>query len=163
MPTIARGRTQTTVTGFRELQKNIDALTTGMQKRIYQKAANAGGKIVKTAAAAAVPIRTGTLRKAITHRVNSKPARGLFGVKITVRGGSFASDRTAHRKGNLSRPYKPDAVERYYRFLETGTKYHPAKPFLLPSLESSATAVLNAFKDALRTGLDAETRRLPNR
>lgn len=154
-----------------------------MARRVYQKAVGAGGKIVAAAAKGKVPRRTGALGGSIVHRVSSKPKAGLFGVKVTVKAGRFASERTARRKGRLIgkaervmaprksgkarkarvrhfEEYKPDAVERYYRFLETGTKYHAAKPFLAPSLSETAPAVLAAIKSELAAGLEREAAKL---
>lgn len=145
------------ISGFKELRARAARLDSRLQKRVYGKAVRAGGKIVVDAAKARVPVRTGTVRRSLVHRASSKPSKGLFGVKITVKGGAHASDRPATRR---SGSYKPDAVERYYRFTELGTKYHPAKPYLKPALEGSAGRVLDAIKRELAAGLEREARSL---
>lgn len=160
----ARGRSTVQVEGLAQLRRNIAKLGDGLARRVYQKAVGAGGKIVAAAAKGKVPRRTGALGGSIVHRVSSKPKAGLFGVKVTVKAGRFASERTARRKGRTRKRggsiYKPDAVERYYRFLETGTKYHAAKPFLAPSLSETAPAVLAAIKSELAAGLEREAAKL---
>ena len=162
----ARGGASVRVDGLAELRRNIAKLGDGMARRVYQKAVGAGGKVVAAAAKAQVPRRTGALGKSIAARVSSKPREELFGVKITVKAGLFSSQRTARRRGRSRKGkggsgiYKPDAVERYYRFLETGTKYHPATPFLKPSLEGSAAKVLAVIKGELAAGLARESAKL---
>lgn len=151
-------RTQIKVEGFRELRSKIAKLDGRLQKKVYGAAVRAGGKVLVDAAKAKVPVRTGSVRKSLTHRANSKPSKGLFGVKVTIKGGLKASPRVAHRKGNKGKPYFPDAVERYYRFQELGTKHHPAKPFLKPAIEGKAREVLNVVKETLAAGLEREAK-----
>jgi HK97 gp10 family phage protein len=143
------------VEGLKELQARAKKLDAKMRRRVFGKAARAGGKIVVAAAKAGVPVRTGAVRASLVHRASSKPAKGLFGVKVTIKGGRKSSERKARRKKGKGGEYFPDAVERYYRFQELGTKHHPARPFMRPALEGSKSAVLNAVKDELRSGLDA--------
>ncbi|RYD54699.1 MAG: hypothetical protein EOP83_21945, partial [Verrucomicrobiaceae bacterium] len=70
------------------------------------------------------------------------------------------SSRVARRRGGKGGDYSPDAVERYYRFQELGTKHHPAQPFLKPALEGSQGAVLDAVKRELAAGLEREAKAL---
>lgn len=145
--------------GMRELRNRINRLDQRMQKRIYNKAARAGGQIVVNYAKQIAPVRTRTIQRSLVQRASSKIAQGFFGVKVSVRPGRAASQRTARRRG-VGREYKPDVVERYYRFQETGTKYHPAKPFLKPALQVNAGAILRAIRNELAAGLEREARAL---
>lgn len=151
---------QVQITGFKKLRNNINRLEKGLQRRVYNRAVRAGGKIVVATAKSAVPKRTGRLAASLVYRASSKPSKGLFGVKITVKGNAAAGGRTSQRRG-VGAVYRPDAVERYYRFVETGTKYHAAKPFLKPALQNQSGAVLSAIKRELESGLEREARRLP--
>lgn len=153
-------RSRIRIEGFRELRNRIARLERGLQRKVYGQAVRAGGKILVDAAKDKVPVKTGAVQRSLVHRASSKPSKGLFGVKITIKGGLKASERVAHRKGNSGRPYFPDAVERYYRFQELGTKHHPAKPFLKPAIEGKASEVLKAVKETLEAGLERETRSL---
>jgi len=148
------------VEGLRELQQRAKKLDAKMRRKVFGAAARAGGKIVTAKAKGQVPVRTGSIRASLVYRASSKPAQGLFGVKVTIKGGRKASPRVARRRGGKGGEYFPDAVERYYRFQELGTKHHPAKPFLKPSLEGSKGEVLNAVKQALADGLERESRAL---
>ena len=148
--------TRIEITGFKELRRRIATLDTRLQRRVYGAAVRAGGKVLVDAAKAAVPVRTGAVKASLVHRASSKPSKGLFGVKVTVKGGARSSDRVAHRKGHEKKDYQPDAVERYYRFTELGTKHHPAQPYLKPALEGKAGEVLNVVKRVLAEGLERE-------
>jgi HK97 gp10 family phage protein len=151
---------QIKVEGFRELRNRAAKLDRRLQKKVYGAAVRAGGKVLVDAAKSKVPVRTGSVRASLVHRASSKPAQGLFGVKVTIKGGRKASGRVAHRRKGKGGEYFPDAVERYYRFQELGTKHHPAQPFLKPSIEGSQAAVLRAVKAELAAGLERETRGL---
>ena len=152
--------TRIKITGFKELRARAAKLDQRLQRRVYGAAVRAGGKVVVEAAKAAVPVRTGSVKRSLVHRANSKPSKGLFGVKVTVKGGEKSSARVASRGGSKGKSYQPDAVERYYRFTELGTKHHPAQPYLKPALDGSAGEVLEAVKRVLGEGLERESRTL---
>lgn len=152
--------TRIEITGFKELRNRARELDARLQKRVYGAAVRAGGKVLVDAAKAAVPVRTGAVKRSLVHRASSKPSKGLFGVKVTVKGGGRSSGRVARRRGVKGKDYQPDAVERYYRFTELGTKHHPAQPYLKPALEGKAGEVLEAVKRELAAGLEREARTL---
>lgn len=147
------------VEGLKELRDRAKKLDVKLQRRVYGKAVRAAGKLLVEKAKGLVPSRTGSLRASVVHRASSKPRYGLFGVKVTIKAGRKASARVARRRGKGAE-YHPDAVERYYRFQELGTKHHPAKPFLKPALELSQTNALNALKQEMAAGLEREARSL---
>jgi HK97 gp10 family phage protein len=149
-------RTTVKLDGFKELRDRARKLDGKMQRKVYSKAVRAGGKIVVDAAKAKVPVKTGAVKASLVHRASSKPREGLFGVKVTIKPGRKGSERTARRRSGKGAVYFPDAVERYYRFTELGTKHHPARPYLAPALEGSRAAVLNAVKAELAAGLERE-------
>ena len=45
------------------------------------------------------------------------------------------------------RKYQPDETVRFYRFLELGTKYHKAKPFLVPAAIKFRATGLDTFNN----------------
>jgi HK97 gp10 family phage protein len=151
---------QIKVEGFKELRNRAAKLDRRLQRKVYGAAVRAGGKVIVDAAKGKVPVRTGATRDSLVHRASSKPSQGLFGVKVTIKGGRKSSERVSRRRGGKGAEYQPDAVERYYRFQELGTKHHPAQPFLKPSIEGSQAAVLKAVKETLAAGLEREARSL---
>jgi|GEM_PF-6622355 len=146
------------VKGLKELAKRANRLDAALRRKVYNRAMKEGGQVIKAKANSLVPVKTGTTKRSLVVRSSTKASKGLYGIKITVRGPALASQRVAHRKGNKSKEYHPDAVERYYRFQELGTKYHRAKPFLKPALESAAPAALEAVKEALAAGIEQALR-----
>ena len=72
---------------------------------------------------------------------------------LTVEPGEFVSKRWARAKSKTQsgrrsrRKYQPDETVRFYRFLELGTKYHKAKPFLVPSAIKFRATGLDVFND----------------
>jgi len=150
--------TKITISGMRELQRRARSLNHKLERRSYSKAVRAASKPVLDQAVGKAPMgRTGTLKRSIKARSASKPSRYLYGMKLTVIGGKFASDRTAKRRG-VGNAYRPDEAVRYYRFQELGTKYHPAQPFLEPALEASASEFLNTLRRELAAEIERHTR-----
>jgi HK97 gp10 family phage protein len=149
--------TKITISGMRELQRRARSLNHKLERRSYSKAVRAASKPVLSRAILMAPGRTGTLKRSIKARSASKPSRYLYGMKLTVIGGKFASDRTAKRRG-VGNAYRPDEAVRYYRFQELGTKYHPAQPFLEPALEASASEFLNTLRRELAAEIERHTR-----
>jgi hypothetical protein len=72
---------------------------------------------------------------------------------LTVKPGEFVSKRFVRAKGltksgrRTRRTYQPDESVRFYRFLELGTKYHAAKPFLVPAAIKFRANGLDTFND----------------
>lgn len=81
-------------------------------------------------------------------------------VEVPIKGGRKSSDRIARRRMGKGAEYSPDAVERYNRFQELGTRHHLAQPFLRPSLEGSQAAGSNGVNQKLAAGTEQEARSL---
>lgn len=145
------------VSGLRELQARASKLNQKMERRSYSRAVRAASKPVLASAISKAPGRTGTLKKSIKARANNKPSQFLFGVKLTVVGGSFSSGKTARRRGAGS-VYQPDESLRYYRFQELGTKHHRAQAFLEPALDASAGKFLSILKSELAREIELNAR-----
>jgi len=140
------------VTGMRELNRNAQKLETRLRKRVYSKAVRKASKPVLAKAITKAPGRTGTIKRSLKSRADNKAREMKFGMKITVIGGKFSSERTAKRRG-VGKSYRPDESVRYYRFTELGTKYHPAKPYLKPALKASGAQFLSTLQSDLRAEL----------
>lgn len=154
---MAKGGVTVEVEGLKRLQGDIKKLNVKLQKRVYSTAVRKAAKeaVLKRAQAKA-PKDTGALASALVSRANNKPSRYLYGQKVTVKD-VYRSHRVSKRRG-VGAEYKPDWVERYYRFLETGTKHHPAKPFLEPALDAGAPDFLNTLRRELKAGLERSTK-----
>jgi len=75
-----------------------------------------------------------TIRRALVAHAPSPRIRD-----VTVKSGVFLTTRLVRKRkrtksGRRSRSrYHTDEAIRFYRFLELGTKFHAAKPFLIPA------------------------------
>jgi HK97 gp10 family phage protein len=133
----------------RQFQKLAKALPGKMERKVYRGAVSRTATIVlKSAREFAI----GSIKKAVTKRAENKAREGYFGSKIGVKSGVFRSERTARRRG-VGAIYQPDEVIRFYRFLELGTKYHKAKPFLRRALASEKGRVKPKMENELFKGL----------
>lgn len=114
------------------------ALLTGFQ----------GGRIKASARATAgekgrVEIQPGLIRRSIrAWRVKSESATVMFRVGPRKKGKGYEND-----------PW-------YWRFLEYGTKYAAARPFLRPAFDEGKFAVIMAMKMQLEASIDRIAKRL---
>jgi len=133
--------------GFEELERLLTQLPVRVERRILIAGLRAAAKPIKRQARANIKANfktdTGTLLRSIRHR--------------TAKGGL--------KKGALlfvEAMSGPRAkVDAYYaRFLEMGTKYITAHPFLANALESTREQALDAFDEAVIKQIDIEVAKL---
>lgn len=139
---------ETTVTGLPDLKRALADLVPGLRRRVLRNALAAGARVVRDDAKQRAPVlqptlrapyRTpGTVKKAIVVRT-SKVARrrGDVGVFVNVR---------PALKGARGAKSKTDPF--YWRFLEFGTRFMAARPFLQPAAARLGQA-LAAFTKSL--------------
>jgi len=121
-----------------------------MERKVYRGAVSRSATPILKKARSLTTSQT--VRKALTKRARNKARDGYFSSIITVKSGVFRSKRTARRRGKGA-VYSPDEAIRYYRFLELGTKYHAARPFLKPALDSSEGEVESKLRNELWRGI----------
>lgn len=131
------------VKGVAEVNRRIESMMPQLQ-RATRKALDASGqKLLRDAKARA------TSSHVQRSLIVDKPSPNIR--TLTVAPGEFVSERVVHRRlksGRRSkRTYQPDETVRFYRFLELGTKYHKAKPFMVPAIVSFRSSGLNTFSD----------------
>ncbi len=95
-----------------------------------EEAVLAGAEIVRQAASANAPMRTGTLATNIVKELDKKSKKGETAAKIG-----------------------PNKKAYYGLFVELGTVKMSARPFLFPALESNRAAVRSTIRDKLRVAL----------
>jgi HK97 gp10 family phage protein len=115
------------IIGMAELQKKLENLSLVPRRGALTKAAKAAGKIVKEEASRLAPRRTGDLADNMVMRVKSSESDAD---EVTVEVG-------------------PDKKQFYGNFVEKGTKYMPAEPFLGPALEDNRERLDKVMKDIL--------------
>lgn len=136
------------VEGLRKIQKNLKKLDGKVERKIARSAVGKAGTILLKAARAKAPVGTGAVKKSLTKRSRHRAKDDFYSVLISVRSGVFRSSRSARRRG-VGAEYQPDETIRYYRFLELGTKYHAAQPFLQPVIDQSGSAAVEKLKSEL--------------
>ncbi|MDF5883754.1 HK97-gp10 family putative phage morphogenesis protein [Pseudomonas aeruginosa] len=90
-----------------------------------------------------------------TSSLKSPPSRGgVKGVvmKVGVRGGAGRNQYSKDASGN------PGGDTRHWRYLEFGTKYSPAKPFMRPALSQNIEPVTEKFISELDGEIDKALR-----
>lgn len=140
------------VTGLRELQDALKELPKNVARNALRGSVYAGAKIIIDEAKTRAPVLTGpvshghqppgTLKRSIIMKQIPEQS-GLYKQTfyVTVRKGK--EYRHQGKKGNLSQ----DAF--YWTFVEFGTCYMAARPFLRPAFESMKQAAVDAIKSRL--------------
>lgn len=148
------------LTGFKELSDKLKAFGPNVAKNGLRTADFAGAKIIRDAAKATVPVKTGLLQANIiaSHRrtpeyiseysiiVRKAPKY----IKVAVR-----ADTLRNRlKGRANKYHSLAGPQVYGRFLEFGTSKMAARPFLRPAFLNNVTAALDATKDGLAKAVE---------
>jgi HK97 gp10 family phage protein len=171
---MASDQTTVTVQGLDHLKSQLAAITRTLRRRVLRNALAAGAREIRNEASRLAPVLTvgqarrvpyrtpGTVRKAISVRtskrdtragnvgvfVNVKPLPGNKWKKTTYRT-FFGGRRTAWqllKKTERSAQNPNDPF--YWRFLEFGTRYMRARPFLQPAADKLPQA-LTVFQSEL--------------
>lgn len=130
------------VQGLKELERKMIALGPRLARNALRSSLNAGAQVIKKEAQAREPELTGKLKKATyvaRSRRGSGPDTDNLGFKETYIVG-VRSGRKEMKKGR-------DAY--YWRWLEFGTKFMSARPFLRPAFELKKYEALERIKEKL--------------
>lgn len=114
------------------LRRDFAQLTERMQRGVLRDAMRSAARPVVASAKAKVPVRTGALKRSISHRVS---------VKRSSAEATIGFDRKIF----------------YGRFIELGTSKMSAKPFLRPALDESEQKIADAFVAAINRGIERKT------
>lgn len=144
----------THVDGLRELERKLLALPDKVNRQVLRKAVSDGAAVVRDEMRLRAPIYTGpvsqghpppgTLKKAIymAHARTSHLGYEAFVVGV--------------RHGKSQQKFNRDAF--YFRFVEFGTKFMAAKPFMRPAFDVKKEAALEAIKTSLADGISTASR-----
>lgn len=152
------------IDGLRELNNALKLLDDKMQKSISRKAVTAGAKVIRAAARANAPVKTGKLKKSIQSLRDKRESRkGLEVRAVSVFRVPGVHENTPAnvRAGKVGKKYMKDPPTFYWKFNELGTVKQAAKPFLVPALLQNISRVENALKDKLLTELEKAVAQLP--
>lgn len=132
------------ITGLDELEAKLKDIGDKLARKHLRKALRAGGKVLQEALVESAPVATGDTPAGHdpgTLRDSIRPRLGMSSIK---------------EEGKVSVGPSKDAF--WGRFSEFGTRHEPARPWIRSAFDSSAQVALNAFVDALKQGLQDETK-----
>lgn len=152
------------VEGLKALQEALNNLPKELQKGPLKSAVSAGAKVVAEEAKRRAPLgETGNLRKAIyRYRSRSQSRDGKETFLVAVRKGKakYADTARNRRLRRVGKTYQTAGEAFYWRFLEFGTKYIAARPFLRPAFESKKNEALDTIKKKLADAIEKTAKRL---
>lgn len=157
---------ETELVGFKLISRKMNKLNSDLKDRLARKAVSEVGTHLRRIVVRQVPIETQTLKKNIVKRVKSNKFTEYYYTKVTVkesdshpRAYKTPVPRQRRRRrssgGYNNSVYNPNNPERYYRFVETGTKYHNATPFLTPALEDNTEELERMVGNLIWQGMEA--------
>lgn len=132
--------------GFAELAAKLKELPQNISKNALRAGVSAGAVVIKNEAKRSVPVDTGTLKRAIYHkqaREQSNQYKQVFIVGVK-------SGKRYQKVGKKQRNF--DAF--YWRFIEFGTRFISARPFLRPAFEKKKFEAIEAIKNKLKQRID---------
>ena len=136
---------------LKELPPEIASKNGGPLKTALRAAAVVIQKDAKTRA----PVDSGVMRDAINVMRDPRPGNVTerYVVKPT-------RSRKVQRIVRTAGGNKGSTDAWYWRMVEFGTKFMPARPFMRPAFDSQAGAALDKFKDILAAGIKRAARKV---
>ncbi len=137
------------VEGLADLNRRLTQLPKAIQGRPLRTAVAAGGRVIQQEAKARVPVDTGLVRdriRVMSMRQEQRNARAEVVVGV----------RRVEKNTRRTDPF-------YWRFIEFGTRFKPARPFLRPALENKRTEAVDAIRERLAKRIEIEAQKLGRR
>lgn len=155
------------VRGLRELGENFALLTEDMQKSASRAAVRSAAKLVEGQAwiNAQKSRRTGQLQDAIgSLRDKGASSPGLEVWAVGVIGGQFEKTYTNNRRNRqqnrAGKKYIATGAAYYWKFVEFGTIFMEARPFLRPALDANAERATTVMKNTLHERIQRSLKKL---
>jgi HK97 gp10 family phage protein len=151
------------IEGLQQLSQTLMKLPARLEKNVILGALRAAGQVIRREAMARVPVlqkpdprrRAGTVRKNITVR----RARGRLAVYVGVASISKKANAAFKAGGGQKGANNPDDPY-YWTWIEFGTKFQPARPFLRPAFEAKKYEALRKFDEYMKKRLVKEAQKL---
>lgn len=134
------------VRGLKELERKLQAFPERVARNALSSSVGAGARLVRDNAKARAPGDEGRLyRNIIAYRMRKGSTRHAISWAVTV--------KTKGDKDSFDNAY-------YWTFVEFGTRYQVAQPFLRPAFESNKLRAVGVIARALRRRLQTEAAKL---
>lgn len=147
-----------------DVQRALSKLPIVLKERVVTGATGAAARVIRDEAKNRVPVKTGTLKKAIIAkkaRKNNQPKEGIRYLVVPKTTLKVKSNILLSVGGNQ---VKGKVVSKYHtfygRFLEDGTKNMAAKPYLLPAAKAKKDEAVKAFQDYAIIRTEKEVRKM---
>lgn len=137
MPRKAGGGSKLVITGLKEVDRLLAGLEPKLAKKHIRGGMRKGMKLVRDAAKANAPVRTGKLKKAIKVRAGKARKRKQIVIEVRVGEGDF--------KGATF----------YGAFQEFGTKRLEAREYMDNAFQSRGEAARQAIIAAIKAGVES--------
>ncbi|KVG77220.1 HK97-gp10 family putative phage morphogenesis protein [Burkholderia ubonensis] len=132
------------VIGLADLRADFERLAKAQSTKALRRATVAGAKVIRDAARARAPKRSGKLRRNIVSAaLRQKDAPGLATAGVRVRS-----------KGKGDSPTNAF----YWRFVELGTQHMKAEPFMRPAFDASLAQAEGAIRTEIARAIDEVSR-----
>ena len=118
------------IEGGKELQRALSKIPLKFEKRIAKSAVRAGAAVILKEARLRVPVDDGVLKKSL--RVVARRSRRH----------SYSLASVVTRQGKKWQAQRMDAW--YAHIIEFGSKFHSARPFMRPALDTRAAEAIKA-------------------
>lgn len=140
------------IDGLAELNRKLMALPQAIRGRPLRAAVAAGARVVQKEARAQVPVDSGLVRDRIrTMSVRQEQQQSRAEVVAGVRRSKRVVKQQAGNSGKKDDPY-------YWKFIEFGTRFQPARPFLRTAFATTREEAAATIRDRLakRVMIEAE-------
>jgi len=127
------GRMEIRIEGLADTKRQFSALRDSAQRRILRTALRECARVVMREAKTRAPRDTGKLRRNIVDKVSVKPRRAY----------ALVGFRREGKRGDPRNAF-------YGGFVELGTRFMPAQPFLRPAFEASRDRLVKVFEDVVQ-------------
>ncbi|KVP60803.1 hypothetical protein WK72_19070 [Burkholderia ubonensis] len=132
------------VLGLADLRADFEKLAKAQSTKALRRATVAGAKVIRDAARARAPKRSGKLRRNIVSAaLRQKDAPGLATAGVRVRS-----------KGKGDSPTNAF----YWRFVELGAQHMKAEPFMRPAFDASLAQAEGAIRTEIARAIDEVSR-----
>ncbi|MBK8916373.1 MAG: HK97 gp10 family phage protein [Phycisphaerales bacterium] len=142
---------QSRIEGLSDLAKALREMPEDLSKNALRAGMRAGAATIRDEARLKVPILTGRLREAVylkqVRELSSRLTQVFF---VGVRTGP--KRKKNKQTGAIEKDYSRDAW--YWRFIEFGTRFMSARPFLRPAFERKKEAAVAAIAARLKVRID---------
>jgi len=133
------------VTGVPAADKALSQFSDQLQKKILTKSLRKAAKIITAAAKSMAPAESGGLKRSIKPKAKKRSRKTAHIVGIRV-----LTNWQTYKAG-----FNPVG------FVEFGTQYQPAKPFMRPAADSNRAQVINFFKQDVVEAIKAAAKKQP--